>query len=113
MSALKAPASTFTAPCGLSDEIHFLRAVFGSTDGKNHVEFPPFSNNCRGLKGEPKVIAIAHPAPMAILAAISLVFIPPFDKPEPASPAIRSISGVTSVIVSNRRAVASSLGLAE
>ena len=55
--------------------------------------------------------AMAQPAPIAIFAAISLVFIPPLDKPELASPAIASMSAVNSETVSNLRAAASSLSL--
>ena len=40
------------------------------------------------------MIAMAQPPATAVLAAISLVFIPPFERPEIGSPAIASISGV-------------------
>jgi hypothetical protein len=59
------------------------------------------------------MIAMAQPPATAILAAISFVFIPPFETPEMASPAIASIRGVIAPTRSNRCAVGSSLGLAE
>ena len=43
---------------------------------------------------------MAQPAAVAVFAAISFVFMPPLDRPEPASPACASISGVIVSITS-------------
>ena len=58
------------------------------------------------------MIAIAQPARIATRAAMSLVFMPPFDSAVPVPPAIASISGVIAVTTSRRRAAGSSRGLA-
>jgi hypothetical protein len=44
---------------------------------------------------------MAQPAAVAVRAAISLVFMPPLDRPDPASPAIASISGVIASITAD------------
>ena len=48
----------------------------------------------------------------AVLAAMSFVFIPPFERPDTGSPAIASISGVIAGTRSSRRAVGSVCGFA-
>jgi hypothetical protein len=58
----------------------------------------------------PSVIAMAQPAAVAVRAAITLVFMPPLDRPEPASPAIASISGVIASISGRCAAAASPAG---
>ena len=75
------------------EPIQPLRAAW---ETRNHVGVTHLSDN--GLSGDPNVMAISQ-ASVAIRAAITFVFIPPFDRPDPASPAIAKISGEMASIV--------------
>ena len=75
-----------------------MRAACGSSVAVNHVTRAPASSAVKGCSTAPSAIAMAHPAAVAVRAAITLVFMPPFDSPDPASPAIASISGVIASI---------------
>ena len=96
-----APWSMINLPTDFWDEIHLFLAVCGSTCGVNEVQFAPFSSAMIGLATSPLVIAIAQPACIAVRAAMSFVIIPPLEIPETPSPAISSISGVISLILSS------------
>jgi hypothetical protein len=97
-SAATAPASSRRPPRGFIAEIHALRAACGSSLATNHVGARPSSSAVSGFIRAPSVIAMAQPAAVAVRAAMTLVFIPPFDRPDPASPAIASIAGVIASI---------------
>ena len=57
----------------------------------------PLASADSGLSVSPLARITSQPAPMAILAAISLEVMPPRPKPEMESPAMASISGVMAV----------------
>jgi hypothetical protein len=103
-SAATAPASSRRRPRGFIAAIQRLRAACGSSCAVNHVAARHLPAPQRAPSAAPSVIAMAQPAAVAVRAAISLVFMPPFDRPEPASPAIASISGVIASITAMRRA---------
>ncbi len=82
------------SPRGFIAAIQRLRACCGSRCGVNQVALAPAASAVSGRGVAPSVIAMAQPPAVAVLAAISLVFMPPLDRPETPSPAIASISGV-------------------
>ena len=94
-SAATAPASMVSVPLGSSEPaIHFLRAVTGLPAARNQVQRAPLAMASSGCSMCPEAITMWVPPPVAILAASILVCMPPRDRPEPAAPAIASISGV-------------------
>ena len=85
-----------SVPLGSSEPaIHFLRAVTGLPAVTNQVQRAPLAMASSGWStmagGDHHVGARA---PVAILAASILVCMPPRDRPDPAAPAMASISGV-------------------
>ena len=80
----------------VSAAIQRLRAVKGSAEGMNQVAEAPFSMAASGCRHFPIAITIRQPAVIAMRAAASFVTMPPELWPGGASPAIASISGVSS-----------------
>ncbi|MNL44682.1 hypothetical protein D3C87_1672740 [compost metagenome] len=110
-SASSAPASMESVPAGSScPAIQVLRAVTGEPDGANQDERAPSSMAASGWFGLPEAMIMAQPAVVAILPASILVRMPPRDSSEAAPPAMASISGVISAIVSRKRALGSRCG---
>jgi hypothetical protein len=110
-SAVWAPASTCSSPAAWSwPAIQVLRAVTGVLAGANQEWRAPVSMAFSGWSVLPEAMIMAQPAPVAILPASILVRMPPRDSSEAAPPAMASISGVISAIVSRKRASGSRCG---
>ena len=76
--ALCAPSSTTIRPLGLRlPAIHRLRAACGVAVDRNQVARPPSRSVRIGRTTWPLVITMRQPALVAILAASSLVYMPP------------------------------------
>jgi len=93
-------------------KIQRLRAAWGSPSGSNQVQGAPSASAVRGRSTAPRLIAMAQPARIAALAAMSLVFMPPLESAEPTPPAMASICGVTAATLSSRSAEAELRGSA-
>ena len=81
-----------------------MRAVTGLDEVRNQVQGAPASIAGERRSTLPEAITMAVPPPTAILAASTLVRMPPRDSSEPASPAMASISGVMRGTTGIRRA---------
>jgi hypothetical protein len=91
----RAPASTGDLARGFIAAIQRLRAACGSPCAREPRRGRAvFQRLAAGCSTAPFGDRHGAARRVAVRAAISLVFIPPLDRPEPASPAIASISGV-------------------
>ena len=97
--AFKAPSSMITVPIGfIVPTIHCFLDARGVLEGLNQVQGLFLNSAFIGLLIVPFVIAIWHPAAIAVFAAEIFVFIPPFPSSDTESPTMFSISSLISVI---------------
>ena len=90
--------------------IQVFRAAVGVDPERNHVQRAPSRTARSGFFPRPSAITRWVPPEIAILAASTLVRMPPLDSSEAGPPAMASISGVMRSTTGRCRASGSTFG---